>query len=118
VLDQFTFVGLFLIVALIFGIVPPVLARFFRPKKADSGKPETDDNDVQTEGEIGMPFQAQYYILALVFVSFNVAATFLLLWALVYQNLALYAVIEAIIFILILFGALIYIWRKGALQWM
>jgi NADH:ubiquinone oxidoreductase subunit 3 (subunit A) len=43
---------------------------------------------------------------------------FLLPWALAYQQLALYAVVEAVLFILILLGGLIYLWRKGALEWM
>jgi NADH-quinone oxidoreductase subunit A len=49
---------------------------------------------------------------------FDVEAVLLLPWAVAYQALDLYAVVEAVIFLLILLGALIYVWRKGALEWM
>ena len=117
-LNQFAFVGFFLIVALIFGIAPPILAWFVRPKKANPRKLETYECGMQTEGRTWVQFKTQYYIFALVFVLFDVEAAFLLPWALVYQNLALYAVVEAVIFVLILLGALVYIWRKDALKWM
>jgi len=117
-LDQFAFIGVFLIVALIFGVAPPALASLFRPRKPNPRKAETYECGLQTPGETWIQFKAQYYIFALAFVVFDVAAVFLLPWALAYHRLGLHAVIEAIIFILILLGGLVYAWRKGALEWM
>jgi NADH-quinone oxidoreductase subunit A len=117
-LEQFTFIGFFLIVALIFGIVPPVLAFVVRPKKSNPRKTETYECGMQTHGETWVQFKAQYYVFAIAFVIFDVEAAFLLPWALAYNSLELYAVVEAIIFILILLGALVYVWRKGGLEWM
>ncbi|MBU0704806.1 MAG: NADH-quinone oxidoreductase subunit A [Chloroflexi bacterium] len=117
-LDQFTFIGVFLIVALIFGVAPIAIAFVLRPKKPNPRKAETYECGLQPHGEAWVQFKAQYYIFALVFVVFDVEAVFLLPWALAYHQLELYAVIEAIIFILILLGALLYVWRKNALEWM
>lgn len=117
-LDQFTFVGVFLIVALIFGVAPLIIAFVLRPKKPNPRKAETYECGLQPHGEAWVQFKAQYYIFALVFVVFDVEAVFLLPWALAYHQLELYAVIEAILFILILLGALLYVWRKNALEWM
>jgi NADH:ubiquinone oxidoreductase subunit 3 (subunit A) len=73
---------------------------------------------MQTHGETWVQFKAQYYTFALAFVVFDVEAVFLLPWAVAYNALGLYAVVEAIIFILILLGGLFYLWRRGALEWM
>ena len=54
---------------------------------------------------------------ALVFLVFDIETVFLYPWAMAYNQLSLYAVVEAIIFILILLGGLFYAWRKGALEW-
>jgi len=117
-LDQFTFIGVFLIVALIFGVAPIAIAFVLRPKKPNPRKAETYECGLQPHGEAWVQFKVQYYVFALVFVVFDVEAVFLLPWALAYHQLELYAVIEAIIFILILLGALLYVWRKNALKWM
>jgi NADH-quinone oxidoreductase subunit A len=117
-LKQFTFIGVFLVVALIFGIAPPLMAFLVRPKKPSPRKAETYECGMQTYGETWVRFKAQYYTYALAFVVFDVEAVFLLPWAVAYNALGLYAVVEAIVFILILFGGLLYLWRRGALEWM
>jgi NADH-quinone oxidoreductase subunit A len=62
-------------------------------------------------------FRAQYYIFALVFLIFDVETVFLYPWAVAFDKLPLFAVVEGVIFILILAAGLIYAWRKGALEW-
>jgi NADH-quinone oxidoreductase subunit A len=118
VLEEYAFIGVFLVVSGIFSVLPLLLARLLRPKKPNPHKTETYECGMQTYGKTWVRFKAQYYTFALAFVVLEVEAVFLLPWALVYQQLELYAVVEAVLFILILLGALIYIWRKGELEWM
>jgi NADH-quinone oxidoreductase subunit A len=117
-LNQFAFVGALLIVALILGVAPLALVLLFGSKRPRSRKAETDESDLLTRVETWIQFKVQYYVFALAFVVFDVGAAFLLPWALAYQELGTYAAIEAIIFILVLLGGLVYVWRKGALEWM
>lgn len=117
-LSQFAFVGVFLLIALFFGVAPLIIAFLLRPKKPNSRKKSTYECGLDPLGDAWVQFKAQYYIFGLAFVVFDVEAALLLPWALAYHALDLYAVIEAIIFILILLGALLYVWRKGALEWM
>lgn len=117
-LSQFAFVGVFLLIALFFGVAPLIIAFFLRPKKPNSRKKSTYECGLDPLGDAWVQFKAQYYVFGLAFVVFDVEAALLLPWALAYHALDLYAVIEAIIFILILLGALLYVWRKGALEWM
>jgi len=86
-LNQFAFIGVFLIVAIIFGVAPPVLAFLIRPKRPSPPKAETDEHGPQPRGETGPQFKAQHYIFALAFVLFDVEAAFLLPWALAYNCL-------------------------------
>ena len=62
-------------------------------------------------------FKIQYYIYGLIFLIFDVEIVFLFPFAVAYNKLAMFAVIEAIIFILILLGGYLYIWREDALTW-
>ena len=117
-LDEFTFIGIFLIVALIFGTAPITVAFFLRPKKPNPRKAETYECGMLPHGQAWVQFKPQYYIFALAFVVFDVEAVLLLPWAMAYDQLLFYAVVEAVIFILILLVGLLYLWRKGALEWM
>lgn len=113
----FGFVGIFIIVAIGLTTLPIVLNYFIAPKKPNKIKGETYECGIETVGDTWVQFKSQYYIYALIFVIFDIEAVFLFPWALAYNELELFAVIEMIIFILILAAGLIYAWRKGALEW-
>ena len=116
-LDQFTFIGIFLIVALIFGVAPLAIAFVLRPKKPNPIKNATYECGMETIGPTWVQFKAQYFLYALIFMVFDVEVVFLFPWALAYNHLGLYALIEMILFVAILVGGLLYAWRKGALEW-
>ena len=117
-LEQFTFVGILFLVALFIGVMMLGLAYVLRPKRPNPRKSEIYECGIQPHGSPWIQFKAQYYIFALVFLIFDVEAVFLLPWALAYSWLPFYAVLEGVVFILLLMGALFYVWRKGALEWM
>lgn len=58
-----------------------------------------------------------YYIYAMLFLAFDIEAVFLFPWAIVYDRLGLYALVEMVLFIIILLMGLLYAWHKGALKW-
>lgn len=117
-LEQFTFVGVLLCVALFLAAAMLGMAWLLRPKRPNPRKSETYECGLQPHGGPWVQFKAQYYIFALVFLVFDVEAVFLLPWALTYNLLPFYAVVEGVLFILLLGVALAYAWRKGALEWM
>jgi NADH-quinone oxidoreductase subunit A len=117
VLSEFTFVGILIVVAALLPIVGLGLAWRIRPKKPNPVKQSTYECGIESIGDAWVQFRAQYYIYALVFVVFDIEAVFLLPWAVAYNQLPLFALVEAAIFILILILALAYAWRKGALRW-
>ena len=116
-LDSWLFVGILIIVALIFPIGPIVIAKIIGPKRPNSIKSETYECGIETVGETWVQFKVQYYIYALVFLIFDVETVFLFPWAVAFDVLPLFAVVEGIIFILILAGGLLYAWNRGILEW-
>ena len=115
--SDFTFVGILLVVATLLPVVGLGFAWLLRPKKPNPIKSSTYECGIETIGDTWVQFKAQYYIYALVFVVFDIEAVFLLPWAVAYNQLPLYALAEAVVFIGILVLALVYAWRKGALRW-
>ena len=99
-----------------------VLFTFFfsRLLRPSNPYPEKTVNYECAEDPIGsswIQFNNRFYIFALIFVIFDVEAVFLFPWAVAFGQLGLYALIEMIIFILILLFGLFYAWKKGVLKW-
>ena len=116
-LTQYIFIAIFAIIAILFPIIALALAFVIRPKKPNPIKSSTYECGLETVGETWVQFRVQYYIYALVFVVFDVETVFLYPWAVAYNKLGLFALVEMFIFLGILVGGLIYAWRKGALEW-
>ena len=108
---------MFLIVGLLIPVGAITAAWILGPKKPNSIKQTTYECGIETVGESWVQFKAQYYIFALVFLVFDVETVFLFPWAVKLGQLGLFAVLEGIVFILILIAGLVYTWRKGMLEW-
>jgi len=116
-LDSWLFIGVFVLIGAVFPGVPILAGKFLGPNKPNLIKSQTYECGMETVGETWVQFKVQYYIFALVFLIFDVETVFLFPWAVAFDILPLFAVIEGIIFILVLVGALVYAWRKGVLEW-
>jgi NADH-quinone oxidoreductase subunit A len=116
-LSHWMFVGLFFIVALFLPGAAIFIAGVLAPKKSNAAKREIYECGIETVGESRIQFRSQYYIYALIFLVFEVEAVFLFPWAVAYGQMGLYAVLEGLLFTLILLGGLVYAWKKGALEW-
>lgn len=116
-MNPWIFVGLFFVVGLIIPVGAIGIALILGPKKPNPIKQTTYECGIETVGDSWVQFKAQYYIFALVFLIFDVETVFLFPWAVKLGALGLFAVVEGIIFILILVAGLVYTWRKGMLEW-
>lgn len=116
-LEQYGFIGIMALIALAFPFVGLAAAWLLRPKRPDPLKNSIYECGVETIGETWVQFRAQYYLFALIFVVFDIEAIFLFPFAVAFNQLTLFAVFETILFVLILAVGLIYVWRKGALEW-
>lgn len=117
VLNEWAFIGVFFAVAWVFPLLPILGQAVVSPKKPNAIKQMTYECGVETVGDTWVQFKAQYYIYGLVFLVFDVEMVFLFPWALAYNQLDWFAFGAGLLFIFLLADALIYAWRKDALEW-
>ena len=115
--NDWLFILVFLILAPVFPLAALLIPRLIAPRKPNPLKSQTYECGIETFGDTWVQFKAQYYIYALAFLIFDVEVVFLFPWAVAFDQLPLFAVIEGVIFILILVAGLVYAWRKGILEW-
>ena len=113
------YVLVFLGVGVIFLILALEVARLLRPSHPYAEKTETYECGPHVFMPAWRQFNVRYYLLALLFALFDVEMAFLYPWALAFRRagLGVTAVIEMVVFVVILAVGLIYAWRKGALEW-
>jgi NADH-quinone oxidoreductase subunit A len=117
VATNYIFVGLLLLLAITFAVLPVIVVRVIAPRKRSLAKGDTYECGVKTYGETWIRFRIQYYIYALMFVVFDIETVFLFPWAVSYAGLGAFALIEMVVFLLILTVGLVYAWAKGVLRW-
>jgi len=121
-LGDFSYIGLLLAAAIAVPgliIVLYLALRFVRvrPSKPDPVKSSTYECGMETVGSSRVQFNFRYYFYALVFVVFDIEIVFLYPWAVRLKQLALFGLIEMLIFILILVVGFVYAWKKRVLEW-
>ena len=110
-------IAIFCLIAVVFPLLPIVLAKLLTPRRRMPHKYEVYECGAEPIGTADVQYKTQFYLFALIFVVFDVEAVFLVPWAVAYQKLGLYALVEMVIFIAFLLVALAYAWRKHALEW-
>jgi len=94
-----------------------VLWKVLRPERRSDEKTTTYECGEEPVGGAWIQFNIRFYVVALIFIVFDVEAVFLLPWAAVFRELGAVAYVEGLVFIAILAVALAYVWRKGDLAW-
>ena len=93
------------------------ISRLARRRAADREKPTTAEASADLVIAEPQRFSVRFYIIAMLFLVFDVETGFLFPWAVIYDKLALFGLVEMLIFIGILAVGYYYAWRKGALEW-
>jgi NADH:ubiquinone oxidoreductase subunit 3 (subunit A) len=117
ILSDWAFIGVFFVLAPILTGLPIVVGGLLSPHKPNAIKQATYECGVETVGDTWVQFKVQYYIYGLVFLIFDVELVLLFPWALAYGQLDFFAFGAGLLFIFLLTDALIYAWRKDALEW-
>ena len=107
----------FLAVIIGFLAVNLVLWWVIRPYRFSEEKLTTYECGENPQGSAWIQFNIRFYVFALIFIVFDVEAVFLLPWAVVFKQLGFLAFAEGLVFVGILVVALVYVWRKGDLEW-
>jgi NADH:ubiquinone oxidoreductase subunit 3 (subunit A) len=117
VLKDYELIGLLFAVAFALPILAITFGSLLGPQKPNKIKNDTYECGMETFGPSWVQFRVEYYIFALIFVVFDVELVFLFPFAAAFNALEFYAIVEAAIFVLILAAALVYAWKKEALEW-
>src|SRR3984957_20912617 len=95
-------------------VAASVLVGWRRPNRA---KQQAYECGMEPTGDARQPFSVKFYLVAMVFILFDVEAIFLYPWAVVYKDMGRYGFYEMLIYIGILLVGYVYLWKKGALDW-
>ncbi len=100
-----------------FSIVTLWLAWSVNAEKPGKVKLEPYEFGIEAQGDARDRYSVRYYLVAMLFVIFDVETVFLFPWAVVMDRLLLFGFIEALVFLFILIVGYFYAWKKGALEW-
>lgn len=114
---DFATLGIFLLGGIAFGFIVIITNWIVRPNRPNREKETTYECGLDTQGPTWVQFKISYFLYALLFVIFDVETAFLYPWAVAFNSLGLFALVEMFIFMAILVVGLVYAWKKGALAW-
>ncbi len=110
-------IALFVLVATGFAVFTLVFTRLIHPTKYGKVKLEPYECGIEPITGARDRYSIRYYLVAMLFVIFDVETVFMFPWAVIFDRLLLFGLVEMAIFIGILLMGYFYAWRKGALEW-
>ncbi len=116
-LTEFGRIFIFFLIGAIFVALGLLTAWIIRPKRWYPAKLTTYECGEDPVGDSWVRFNIRFYVVALIFLIFDVEVVFLFPWALVFQKLGVFALAEMLVFLAILFVGYAYVWAKGDLDW-
>jgi NADH-quinone oxidoreductase subunit A len=113
------YVPVFIFVLIIVIAMPAALlvAKLVRPAKPNKNKAMAYECGVDPIGDSRARYSVRFYVIAILFVVFDVETIFLFPWAVQYKALGLFGLVEMLVFLGILIAGYVWVWKKGALEW-
>jgi len=115
--NHYVIVVIFLTLGILLPVAAFTISRWLRPKSPNPVKATNYESGNEPVGGGQIRFNVRYYLFALMFVIFDVEAVFLFPWAVAYEQLGLFALVEMFIFVVMLLVGLIYAWKEKVLKW-
>ena len=116
-LTEFGKIFVFILTAILFVIIALVVAKLIRPDRPTKEKLTTYECGENPEGSPWVKFNIRFYVVALIFLIFDVEVVLLIPWAMVYQQYGITGYLIGAIFLILLGLGMAYEWRKGDLEW-
>jgi len=108
---------LFILVGLAFGLVPMALGKLLAPNRPDPEKLSPYECGFEAFEDARMKFDVRYYLVAILFILFDLEIAFLFPWAVVLPDIGFFGYAAMMVFLAILIVGFVYEWKKGALEW-
>ena len=116
-LEPYLPVILFILVGAAVGVVPQVLGFILGPRRPDTAKNSPYECGFEAFEDARMKFDVRYYLVAILFIIFDLEVAFLFPWAVALADLGAFGFWSMIVFLGVLTIGFIYEWKKGALEW-
>jgi NADH-quinone oxidoreductase subunit A len=110
-------IAVLIILATVLAFVVVLLGHLFGPRRSNQVKGEPYESGMKPYGPGQRRMPVHFYLVAVLFVLFDIEIIFLLPWAVILRDLGLVGIIEVLIFVLVLLAGFIYAWKVGALEW-
>jgi len=114
---EYVAIGLMVVLSTAVALIAIWLGILFGPKKESAAKAMPYESGMTPYGEGTRRMPIRFYLVAVLFILFDIEVVFFLPWAVVFRQLGLFGLIEMVIFIVILLVGYVYAWKKGALEW-
>ena len=114
---EYVAIGLMVFLATAVALIAIGLGTIFGPKKESAAKSMPYESGMNPYGEGTRRMPIRFYLVAVLFILFDIEVVFFLPWAITFRQLGLFGLIEMVIFITILLVGYVYAWKKGALEW-
>ena len=114
---EYVAIGLMVFLATAVALIAIGLGTIFGPKKETAAKSMPYESGMNPYGEGTRRMPVRFYLIAVLFILFDIEVVFFLPWAITFRQLGLFGLIEMLIFIVILLVGYVYAWKKGALEW-
>jgi NADH-quinone oxidoreductase subunit A len=114
---EYVAIGLMVVLSTAVALIAIGLGTLFGPKKQSAAKAMPYESGMVPIGEGTRRMPIRFYLIAVLFILFDIEVVFFLPWAIVFRQLGLFGLIEMVIFIVILLVGYVYAWKKGALEW-
>ena len=114
---DFGTIFIFILMGIVLVYLPLLIQKLVAPNNPNPDKLATYECGEESEGSAWVQFNIRFYVVALIFLIFDVEVVFLFPWAVVFKEMGLLALIEMGIFLLILIAGLAYVWVKSDLDW-
>lgn len=116
-LENYLPILVFLVLAILFGVGPIVVGFVIGPHRPDSAKLSPYECGFEAFEDSRMKFDVRYYLVAILFIIFDLEIAFLFPWAVVLKEIGMFGFLSMMLFLGILVVGFIYEWKKGALEW-
>ena len=114
---EYVAIGLMVVLSTAVALIAIGLGTIFGPRKESAAKSMPYESGMNPYGEGTRRMPIRFYLVAVLFILFDIEVVFFLPWAVTFRQLGLFGLVEMFIFIVILLVGYVYAWKKGALEW-
>jgi len=114
---EYVAIAVMIALATLIALIAIGLGTLFGPRKPSKEKSMPYESGMDPYGEGTRRIPVRFYLIAVLFILFDIEVVFFLPWAIVFRQLGIFGLLEMLVFIVILLVGYVYAWKKGALEW-